>query len=380
MAVNPALPGLRELTRQNKRGLTTLLALPALVVVFAFASGTQEARASAAPPSPPPAYHFAELDLPPGAAPLLVQLKFELLHLHAIDDEAETFDFSALLTLTWLDPGQAFDPVTVGAGEKMFSGDFQFSEVSPGWFPQVVITNALQEPDNQGVVVRVRPDGTSSVEQVVHVQARSQFELRRYPFDTQHLELHFQLLGFSAEEVTLVPAGNAVGLPPRHIEPPEWRLLDVGVVEDPVPATGDAPATLVVTMDIERRPLFMVRLVMLPLGLIVALSWVVFWMDRSSLGDRMAVSFVGILTAVAYQSMISTIMPHIAYVTFMNAFVVMCLFLMSATVLVNLLVAHFDKRGASRFGDRVDWHCRWLFPGLFAFLITCAWVLNSRIL
>ena len=54
-------------------------------------------------------------------------------------------------------------------------------------------------------------------------------------------------------------------------------------------------------MDVKRQPLFMLRLVVIPLCLIVMLSWSVFWMDRSSVGDRMAVSFVGILTAVAYQ-------------------------------------------------------------------------------
>jgi hypothetical protein len=42
-------------------------------------------------------------------------------------------------------------------------------------------------------------------------------------------------------------------------------------------------------------------------------------MERSSLGDRMSVSFIGILAAVAYQVVMSEMLPRIAYVTVMNA-------------------------------------------------------------
>lgn len=114
----------------------------------------------------------------------------------------------------------------------------------------------------------------------------------------------------------------------------------------------------------------MVRLVIVPLILIVILSWSVFWMERSSLGDRMSVSFVGILTAVAYQIVLSDILPKISYVTLMNAFLNFSLLLMCLTVLINLIVGACDKRGRSGCGDRIDKHCRWAFPVAYVLLIT----------
>jgi hypothetical protein len=113
----------------------------------------------------------------------------------------------------------------------------------------------------------------------------------------------------------------------------------------------------------------MLRLVLLPLLIVVTLSWTVFWMDHSSLGDRMAVSFVGILTAVAYQSMISGIMPQIAYITFLNACVSLSFLLMSLTAVVNLVVDSLDRRGLAATADRLDHRCRWLFPLVFVLLI-----------
>ena len=84
------------------------------------------------------------------------------------------------------------------------------------------------------------------------------------------------------------------------------------------------------------RSFYVSRLVTLPLIVIVLLSFSVFWMDRSSLGDRISVSFIGILTAVAYQVVMSEILPQIAYVTWMNAFLNFSFLMMVGTVITNL--------------------------------------------
>jgi hypothetical protein len=99
------------------------------------------------------------------------------------------------------------------------------------------------------------------------------------------------------------------------------------------------------------------------------LSFSVFWMDRSSLGDRISVSFIGILTAVTYQLVMSEIQPRISYVTFMNGFLNISFFLMCATVVINLVVGEFDKKGKFKVGDRIDRYCRWIFPLTFFAII-----------
>ncbi len=135
-----------------------------------------------------------------------------------------------------------------------------------------------------------------------------------------------------------------------------------------VGGTGRA-AMVVVGIEMKRQPFFMVRLVFIPPILIVLLSFAVFWMDRSSLGDRMAVSFVGILTAVAYQTMVSDLMPRISYFTLMNGVLNLSFFMMCATVVVNLRVGSLDNRGAHAEGERLDLRCRWLFPTVFVSLL-----------
>jgi hypothetical protein len=108
------------------------------------------------------------------------------------------------------------------------------------------------------------------------------------------------------------------------------------------------------------------------------LSWSVFWMDRSSLGDRMSVSFVGILTVVAYQITLVGIVPNVSYITIMNGFLNFSFLLMCATIVVNLYVGAADRRGHER-GDRIDCYCRWIFPltylGLNAIALAVAFLI-----
>jgi hypothetical protein len=316
-------------------------------------------------------YQLDRMTLPEAGRPVSVEVIFQLLTIHEIDDEAETFRISGLLTLTWKDPRQAFDPQSEGVTEKIFQGGYQFNELSPGWYPQVILINATGMDETQGVVLRVKPDGTSSLIQTITTEARSKLDLRRYPFDRQRLEVVFETLGFDASEVIL-EAGKAT-VRPGMIQVPQWEFkgirLDPRANAEPPPEPGPHSSALVLNLEVERCSFFMARLVLVPLILIVALSFSVFWMDRSSLGDRMAVSFVGILTAVSYQTMVSDIMPRISYITLMNSILNFSFFVMCATVVINLIVGALDKRGEEKKGERLDLCCRWVFPLAYAGLL-----------
>jgi hypothetical protein len=53
----------------------------------------------------------------------------------------------------------AFDPVVEGVEEKVFQGDYQLSELSTGWWPQLVLANESGGYDRQGVFLSQRADG-----------------------------------------------------------------------------------------------------------------------------------------------------------------------------------------------------------------------------
>jgi len=275
-------------------------------------------------------------DPPTKAGPGVVQADFQLGDLNEIDDE------------------------------KVYRGDYQLNEVFGGWFPQVILVSESGLDEQQGILLRVKPDGRLILVQTIDAAAEADLDLRRYPLDRQELEVVFEVLGFDETEVLLETDSARRSTPDHMIRIPQWTVESVRTSTRHRPASYAGSKVIssvfVVSMDVKRGSSLMLRLVFFPLVLIVMLSWSVFWMERSSLADRISFSFIGILTAVTYQIMVSEIMPQISCMTLMTGFLNASFILMCLTVVINLVVAELDKKGESEAGDRLDKRCRWIFP------------------
>ena len=309
---------------------------------------------------------------PPSEAPIPVGIGFQLLDIIAIDDQSETFEFSGILSVQWKDERQAFDPATEGVTEKFFQGSFQFNEISTSWYPEVALLNVAGLLDKGEPLLRVRSDGTSTLVTPVNATAKSELGLRHYPFDRQNLQIIFGIPGYTESEV-VVQALTTAALDPAAIRVPQWTLRGTRSMADTVlPTTLDTDgrtSAFVFEMDVKRQGAFVMRLVIGPLLLVVILSWSVFWMDHSSVGDRMAVSFVGLLTAVAYQIVLGDILPHISYLTPVNVFVNVSFMIMCASIVVNLVVGEFNRSNRTAEADILDRRCRKIFPIAYATLL-----------
>ncbi|HUU25055.1 MAG TPA: hypothetical protein VMW68_05760 [Methyloceanibacter sp.] len=319
---------------------------------------------------------------PKDDGPVVVQASFEFQDIDEISEENETFEFTGVLTLRWQDKRQAFDPAVVGVSEKIYQGDYQFNELSPSWYPQVILVNSSESFEQQGVVLRVLPDGTQTLMVKLTAVAKTEFNLRRYPFDAQRLEAVFEILGFDDSEVVLA-VDSKVPVSAGRVWVPQWTITGIGMsIRDQAASYAggrDVESALVTSVDVQRKYFYVTRLVILPLIVIVLLSFSVFWMDRASLGDRISVSFIGILTAVAYQVVMNDILPRIAYPTWINGFLNVSFLLMVGTVIINLAVGGLDQRGRHDVAHRVDLVCRWIFPvsyfGLILILFGVAFLL-----
>lgn len=354
----------------------------AVALVLAWSAGAVAAGqvddVPAAPPSSAAEASFV-LGPPRQAGPVVVAVDFRIHDINDIDDEKETFEFTGIMTLRWRDPRQAFDPAVAGVREKIFQGEYQFNEISPGWYPQVVLINESGLYETGGVVLRVEPDGSSTLVSTINAAAETDFRLQRFPFDEQRLEAVFEVLGFHRDEVVLVLESEANQAAASDIAVPQWAIhaieTSIGERSRNYADRDGVSSAFIVSVEAERNSFYIRRLVVIPLAVIVLLSFSVFWMDRSSLGDRISVSFIGILTGVAYQFVMNDSLPRISYVTLMHGFLNLSFLTMCGTVVINLVVGAYDKRGQQEIGDRIDHRCRWIFPLVYLALnCVIAWV------
>ena len=298
--------------------------------------------------------------------PVPIGVGFFLTDIVDVDDGQKTFEFEGVLSLSWYDERQRFDPVEEGTSEKVYQGDYQFSELATAWWPQLVLRNESGHYERQGVVLRILPDGNITYVEEMQAVAEVPMDLHRIPFDRQRFEVVFEVLGFDASEVLLAAEPDRTGGSPG-ISVTQWRLESL-TAEDRIyqskftSGREERVSAVAFEFPIDRSSGYLLRVIVLPLLILVGLSWSVFWMDAESLGDRMSISFVGILTVVAFQIVVSDMLPRIPYFTILSSFLLISYLTLVAGVIVNLRVGALDRRGDRPVGNRLDRICRWLFP------------------
>ena len=308
--------------------------------------------------------------LNPPSRPTVIEIGFYLSDINDINEQKETFEFEGRLIATWKDSRLAFDPKLEGRDLKTYTGSFQFNEIFNGWWPQFVLANESGDFEQQAVVLKVRPDGELHLIQEITARAEMPMALKLFPFDHQIFKAHFQVLGYEQDEILLSPDFNNTGRDDSGVQIAQWNLKGIDVQVNPFKPRFEGNLEPIysqfsVHLDMARQPQFMLRVVVFPLALLCLLCASVFWMDHESLGDRMAISFTGLLTVVAYQFLIGGSLPTIPYFTLMDGFVYSTYGFVAGTIIINLTVDHLNRTGRQDVGDRLDEKCRWVFPSTF---------------
>ncbi len=194
---------------------------------------------------------------PKGGGPVAIQASFELHDINLINDEDQVFEFTCIAVLRWRDPRQAFDPAHAGVDEKVFQGNYHFDELSPGWFPQVVLVNEAEPLESSGVVLRLQSDGTSTLTMMLNAAAKVDLDLRRFPFDRHRVEVIFEVLGFDASEVVMQVAEDHATLSTDHIRVPQWSVegATLSTRERQASSAGHrgVASSLVLAVDVDRQ-------------------------------------------------------------------------------------------------------------------------------
>ena len=77
-------------------------------------------------------------------------------------------------------------------------------------------------------------------------------------------------------------------------------------------------------------------------------------MDGSDLADRMAISFTGVLTSVAYQFIVAESLPRHIYNTFLDNFVLFSFVMMALTIVENICVSMLLKQEKKVTRERIN--------------------------
>src|SRR6266436_3727267 len=178
------------------------------------------------------------------------------------------------------------------------------------WHPRVGIVNETNSvsrkmPDS----VEVEPDGTVTYRQRYVGAFTQPLRLQSFPFDRQTFRVHLVAVRYQSIEVMFVPdqvwiqdglkgAGGispSVTLPDWTIE--KWEVKPIVYALAPRHQYSGYAFEFTASRNVQHY----ILKVILPLVLIVIMSWAVFWIDPINANSQVSIAMTSMLTLIAYR-------------------------------------------------------------------------------
>jgi hypothetical protein len=303
----------------------------------------------------------------PGPEPVSTEVRVRAFLVDVDDISSVQQNFTANLFLEFRWP----DPERLGGGS---SGGTK--NPSKSTHPRFKLVNSQRVWDAfDGEVEQLRKG-----ELVLHQRLWGQFsqplDLVDFPFDEHTFEIQIASV-IHVEGLRLIPdPGQPSGMAER-LSVADWEISDFRVETrnyEPIPGGEQLPG-LLISFDGRRRVSHYVVKVIVPLILIVAMSWVVFWIDPKESGSQIGVAVTTMLTLIAYRFAVGSEVPNIHYLTRMDRFLLGSTVLVFASLVEVVVTSSLASRDRVERARSVDRWARWLFPLGFVGLTLNAFVL-----
>lgn len=334
-------------------------------------------------PAAEPAPKTSAADLPlahvsPPAEPTVVKVGMYLIGIPSVappSTEFPSYTAEIFMDLEWRDPRLAFDPEVEGTSRKVYQDGSVDEELRQIWWPNVEIEN---EEGSRKIEVRtlaVHADGTVEYTERFAATMHTDFDLVRFPFDTQTFEVRLEPFSWDERYVTFVPYPERSGFD-ESFQMLEYDLLKVAHRIESVREirSNEKFSRYVFTIDLERRSGYYLWKLVLPLLIVVAFTWSAFFMTGEAYGTRMQRSFVSLLTLVAFHQVLARNLPRISYLSFLDGVAFLALISVGLTLL-QIIVAHRATiDGDPERAARLDRMARWVVPGIFVIGLVVLWI------
>jgi hypothetical protein len=290
-----------------------------------------------------------------------VRIGIKLQQITAVDQKAENFGVVATLVMHWRDPGLAFDPETVQDRFQIFEGDAFAAEMSRRGhkWPQYTVVNQQGNRWVQNRLVIVRPDGEAAyLERFSTTLQAPDFDFRDFPFDEQKFFIRVDLLApewmFSLEEIE---GYSEVG---EKLGEEEWVVTDFATSFDRGAIFQRPVSRFNFEFHAKRHVDYYFFRILLPLTVIIAVSWILFFLKDYA--KRVDAAGANLLLFIAFNFAISSDLPRLGYLTFLDTLLISAFLVTAVVLILSVYLRRQDMKGRHTFVATVDRYIISFYP------------------
>lgn len=300
--------------------------------------------------------------------PVQIEILLEIIDITEINGLSETFALDSYMILRWKDDTSTSTPQVYWneAAQEKLGEVLPYLELNHRYETREIMTSRLEVFANGDVMYSER----------FHATLYSPFDLRSFPFDSQEFLIQVEAFHKPIQELqfTLIEniPDNDYGAPgllyyTDSLEPPkskEWKIEKTSSYTEifKSPYTGNQYSHAVFLISAKRLSGFYVWKVFLPLIIILAISWSVFWMHgESTVIPRVSISMLGFLTTVSFGFFVGSNLPKVSYLTFMDSFLIGIYILVFLAVVEVLTTGFLIRTGREAGALLLNLRARWAF-------------------
>nr|AAM47020.1 ionotropic GABA receptor beta subunit 1a [Homarus americanus] len=273
-----------------------------------------------------------------------VGITMHILSISSLSEVQMDFTLDFYFRQHWTDPRLSFpgrgglDELTVGSEylQKIWVPDTFFANEKKSYFHTATTSNEMLRITNQGKVLR-------SIR--LTITASCPMNLQYFPMDRQLCIIEIESFGYSMDHIRLSwHAGDRSVVIESDVSLPQFRVLGYNrktIISST--STGNYSRLLCEIMFVRSMGYYLIQ-IYIPSSLIVVISWVSFWLNRSATPARVSLGVTTVLTMTTLMSSTNAALPKISYVKSIDVYLGTCFVMVFASLLEYAAVGYMGKR------------------------------------
>ncbi|XP_068096757.1 gamma-aminobutyric acid receptor subunit delta isoform X2 [Hyperolius riggenbachi] len=272
-----------------------------------------------------------------GGPPVTVAVDIEVT---SIDHISEEYTMTVFLRQSWRDERLSYNHTNKTLGfdsrfvEKLWLPDTFIVNAKSAWFHDVTVENKL---------IRLQPDGVILYSSRITSTVSCDMDLTKYPMDEQECMLDLESYGYSADDILYhwsEKQEQIHGL--DKLELAQFTITNYSFAREVMnfKSAGQFPR-LTLHFQLKRNRGMYIIQSYVPSMLLVAMSWVSFWISQSAVPARVSLGITTVLTMTTLMDSARSSLPRASAIKALDIYFLICYVFVFAA-LVEYAFAHYN--------------------------------------